>query len=455
MRNAKPFPLLALILLAGCTVHPPGERQERLTANAEGSPFVTPFEHRSPATLPTNPAADDLVRAALRNNAELEREYWDWRAAIEQIPQDGTEPTNLVFSFGAMITNGYTSLNQSTVSAGNDPMGDIVLPRKLTVAAQRALDNAKAAGVRFQKAKYGLRAKVLDAYYDYALSAELIRLQESNNALLQATAIQTAALNRAGTAGQLDVLKAENEMDRSRNDAAAMKAQLIAQRAALNALLSREPDADIPVPTNLPSSKPLGYSDAELLDLAARQNPELAALADEIGANGRGIELARLQYLPDVSANVGTDLKGDTQTLAASLTVPFLRYEAINAAVAQAEADLRSTQAMRRQTLNDLKVQVVLDIASLHDSDRQLDLFQRTLLPRARQVVVVARSAYEAGRASFLDLLDSERSLLAIQRLIANLRVGREKNRADLEAITVRDLSATPMSQLGSGLPDQ
>jgi outer membrane protein TolC len=220
-----------------------------------------------------------------------------------------------------------------------------------------------------------------------------------------------------------------------------MKAQLVTQRAALNALLSRDADAAIAVPAALPATRAMTLSDGQLLQLAAAGNPELAALADEIRSKDKGIELARLQYLPDLSANVGTDLRGVTQTLAGSLTVPFLRYEAINAAVAQAEANLRSTQAMRRQTLNDLNAQVVLDIVSLRDSDRQLELFDRTLLPRARQVVALSRTTYEAGRGALLDLLDSERSLIDIERLTANLRVTREKNLVDLEAVTGQELS--------------
>ena len=191
----------------------------------------------------------------------------------------------------------------------------------------------------------------------------------------------------------------------------------------------------------LPRPRPLIYSDQKILTLAAQNNPELIPLAHNIRGRKQGLELAKLQYLPDFSANVGTDLKGVTQSLAASLTIPFLRYEAIDAAVAQAEANLRSTQAMRRQTLSDLNAQIIPGVVSLHDAVRQLDLFHNTLLPRARQVVAVARSVYESGPTSLLALLDSERSLIAIQRLTANLRVTREKNLVDLEASTTRDLS--------------
>ena len=58
---------------------------------------------------------------------------------------------------------------------------------------------------------------------------------------------------------------------------------------------------------------------------------------------------------------------------------------------------------------------------------RQLALFEQTVLPRARQIVTVARSAYEAGPSSLLDVLEAQRSLLAIEQLVANLRATRRK----------------------------
>jgi outer membrane protein TolC len=326
-------------------------------------------------------------------------------------------------------------LDRTTLSAGNDPMADIVLPSKLGTAARRALENARAAGWRFRNAQFALRGEVLIAYYDYALSAELIRLEESNVELLKTTVMVVEARNRAGAAAQQDLLKARNELDLSRNDIARMRAELPAQRATINALLSRPPDAALPVPGAMPAPAPLARDDRQILSLAVRRNPELAALADEIKGRKAAVALAKLQYLPDFSVTVGSDLAGVGQSLAGMLTVPLLRYQAINAAVAQAEADLRASEAMRRQSGNDLAAQVVMDLAAVRDADRQLELFEHTILPRARQVVTVARSSYEAARSSLLDLLDAQRSLIAIERLVADLHATRGKRLADLEAI--------------------
>jgi cobalt-zinc-cadmium efflux system outer membrane protein len=422
---ALAFP--ALIALAGCTVHPRGEQAERNTAQEAGKPFSQPASHRSAPPLSENPTEDDLVRYALLTNGELEQRYWEWRSAIEQIPQDGTQATNLALSAGTSFTNGSTRLDSTTLSLGNDPMADILLPVKLSTTAQRALENARAAGRRFRKTQFELRAKVLSAYADYALTAELIRLEQSNAELLQTTAMVVEAKNRAGAAGQQDLLKARNELDLSRNGIANMQAQLPARRAALNALLNRPADAPIPVPSRISSPRPLIEDDRQVLKLAADRNPEIAALTDEIAARKQSIAIAKLQYLPDFSITAGTDLAGVTQSLMGMLTVPLLRYQAINAAVAQAQANWRATEAMRRQTGNDLAAQLVMDLSTIRDADRQLDLFEHTILPRARQAVTVARAAYESGGSSLLDLLDSQRSLIAIQRLVAALQATHER----------------------------
>jgi len=267
-------PLIALSL-AGCTLHPPGESDERDTASQLGKPFEKRIQSREVRPLPANPTQDQIVEFALLNNADLEQKYWAWRAAIEQIPQDGTQSATLNIAGGTTITRGHTSWSSSTLTFGNDPMTDIKWPGKLDAAAKQSLENARAAGRRFRKAKYDLRNKILSAYYDYALTAELIRLEQANRQLLELTASTTEARNRVGSAGQEDVLKAGDEVDMSENGIASMRAQLPGQRAMLNALLGRASDAPLPVPSELPPTRTLAYADSDLIHLAVKNNPEL------------------------------------------------------------------------------------------------------------------------------------------------------------------------------------
>ena len=434
-RIAFRFPLIAsLALIAGCVIHPDGERDLRSMADRAGKAFTKP-------QLPENATPQQLVEFAMNNSGELQQRYWEWRSAIEQIPQDGSQTATLNLTAGATITRGRSGLSNTMVGASNDPMTDIKLPAKLDAAARQALETARAAGQRFIKARFDLRAKVLGAYYDYALNAQLIDLERSNLELLQTMVFVTQSRNRAGAAGQQEVLKAIDEADLSRNDLQNMRSQLPAQLAALNALLGRPADAPLPPPRQFPASAAIQYSDDQLLDLAKRRNPELLAQADELRARQQAIRQAKLEYFPDINLSGSTDLMGITQSVLGQATIPLFRHDAIEAAIAQAQANLKASQSMRRQA-GDLAAQMVADLATLRDADRQLVLLEQTIQPRAQRVVDLDRSAYEAGRESLLDLLDSQRFLISIRRLSANLKAERGKRLADIEAIAAVELNS-------------
>jgi outer membrane protein TolC len=368
-------------------------------------------------------------------NPELEQRYWEWRSAIEQIPQDGTQATSLAVSAGTSISHGNISLDRTTLTLGNDPMANIVWPSKLSAAARRALDNARAAGLRFQKAKLELRQKVLETCYDYALSAEQIRLENANVELLKTIQSTVEASSTTGGAWQQDVLKAGNEIDLALNDIANMRSQQAAQRAALYALLSLPANAKLRIPEQLPQARPLEGTDEQIIAHAAQQNPELHALAMELRGQRQGVRLARLQYIPDFSLAAGSDLAGMMQSLSAMVTIPILRHEAIEASIAQASARLRALDAMVRQSENNLAARLLLDIAIVRDADRQTALFDKTVIPRARLIVTLSRTGYETGQSSLMDLLESRRSILSLQKLVANLKIAREKRSVDIQTL--------------------
>ena len=211
---------LAAFAAVACTVHPAGEREERQAAKEEGRPYKRPFAKREIPQLPADSTAEQMVQHALLTNAEVEAKYWDWRAMLEQVPQAGTQKSGVELSFETMIAEGNSALEDTALAIGNDAMNALMLPSKLGSEAAMALKEAQAAGLRFDKARFELRNKVLGAYYDYALAAELVRLEEANTRLLELMAKVTESRLSTGTASQVDLLKASNAAELSRNEAA-------------------------------------------------------------------------------------------------------------------------------------------------------------------------------------------------------------------------------------------
>jgi outer membrane protein TolC len=318
-------------------------------------------------------------------------------------------------------------------------MFNIPWPGKLATAGRRALEEARAAGRRFEQAKFDLQKKVLASYHDWALLAETVRIQEANAALLQVVSESAGARVSAGTAGQEESLRARTEEDLARNELEASRARVPALRARLNALLGREAEAPLSPPLSMPPSRELAYSDAEILALAAERHPELQALAREVEGGKEAIHLAELEWIPEFGVSAGTDLGGIAQSVAGMVTFPILRYEAIRAGIEEARARLRRFEARRRQAQYDVRAGAIATLAAFRDAERQSAFFRETIIPRAEQIIESARASYATGRMDWLDFVAAQRTLNDARLLLARLRAEREKLLAEIEALAAVD----------------
>ena len=105
--------------------------------------------------------------------------------------------------------------------------------------------------------------------------------------LLRAAGVARLESVGLGAAGALTAPDAARDL--AENALRTARARLPGRKAALNALLSRAPDAAIDIPAALPAPRPMPEDDARLLALAAERHPELLALAREAAGPARQI----------------------------------------------------------------------------------------------------------------------------------------------------------------------
>ena len=436
MRRAVFFPLA---LLGACAIHPKGEEEERARAEAEGAPYSRPFEERELPPLAPDASLEEVVRRALLANGDLEARYFAWRAAIERIPQAASPPGSAMLGY-SQVFDGGSAWDRTTLFLQSDPMANLPFPSKLATAGRLALEEARAAGLRFDRARYALQAEVVRAYIEIAHHVELERIRDEELSLLELVVATAEARTRSGASPQRDWLKARTELDRARNDLRTLHSEQPGLLARLNAMLGRASDA--PLEARLPERRPLTLTDEEVLRAVAERNPELAALSREVAGHREALDLARQAYLPDFSFS-GSITGSVAQTLGAALTLPLLRWEAIEGAIEEARADLRAAEAMRRQVGNDLAARAVLELYALRDAERRIDLFANAILPRADQDVALSRAAYSAGQVGVLEVLDGRRTRLESQLVFLEARAAREEALASLEAIAARPFPGT------------
>lgn len=426
----------AAITLSGCVLAPSGTEQEKDRLASAGRQY----ERTEPVPeLPSQPTWRDVLQHAFLANGELEAAYFEWAMAVSRIQQVGAYPNSpLSIGFEYMFSSEQMkSWDRTTISVGPDAMENLAFPTKVMQSAKVALRDAQAAGERFAAAKFSLQRRVLNAWIDYSLEAERIRIQRENTSLLKL--LNETAVGRVQAGGsQQDMLRTDIELRRAENELLTMEAQLPQMRAMLNAMIGRAPDLPLPAPSSLPPLREIPSDDAALLAIGVTSNPELTALAVETAGRQDALERARMEYIPDF--NPFAAFTGSTEQLVGVMISLPTVIPRIQGMIKEARADLRRVQAMTRQTQLDRTAEYVAVLYTLRNAERQAKLFEDSILPSARRVLESARQSYSAGTGLYLDLIESQRTLLEVQLAVVEAKAVREKALADLEALAGVDV---------------
>jgi outer membrane protein, heavy metal efflux system len=438
----------APLLLVGCVLAPKETKREQARLDAAGKPFEPPVEKRDVPDLPAVATWQDVLHRAFLVNGDLESAYFQWKAALARIPQVANYPnTNLAPTFSYMFSPGkMKTFDRTTTNIGFDPMENLAFPTKVIAAGKVALEEAKVAGKKFEATKFEVQKKVLTLYLDICLMDEKIRIQRSNTELLKGLAQIAADRVRAG-GNQQDLLRAQTQYRLAENEVANMESEHMSMKAMLNGMLARDARAPLNHPPGLPEARRIAADDAKLIAVATDNNPELAGLAREVAGRKDALELARMGYIPDI--NPFAAFTGEaSQSVGAMVILPTTIPE-IRGKIDESRAMLRSSEAMLRQTKFDRAASFVAALYVLRNSERQVDVYQKTILPRAEQALASARQSYATGAGSYVDLIDTQRTLLEVRQMIAEVRIEREKRLAELEALAGVDIEtlATPSTQ--------
>ena len=431
---------IVLALPGGCVLAPQGTAEERAALRESGQAYETPFDRRELPDLPEQPTWKQLLRRAFLANGDLEAAHFEWKAAVQRIDVASAWPnSNVELGFEYMFSDEQIkSWDRTTITAGFDPSMELTLPNKAAQSGKVALNDARAAGLRFQQKKFDLQKQVLDAWLDYVRMNELVKVQEDNVALLQMLSETAAARVQAGGAPQQDLIKAQIQHRLAENELATMQSELVSMRAMLNGLVARPHDAVLRPPPELPKPRQLPIDDARIIAVAVEKNQELAALAAQVQGRRDALELARMQWLPDVRPFAG--ITGSVEQFVGAMVMLPTAMPMIRASIEESRAMLQAQEAMLRQGRFGRGAEVVAAMLLSRNADRQAALFQETVLPRARQAMDSARQSYAAGTLTFIEMADAQRTLLDVRRMIIDARIAREKALAELECLICVDL---------------
>jgi outer membrane protein TolC len=195
--------------------------------------------------------------------------------------------------------------------------------------------------------------------------------------------------------------------------------------------------------------------------IAAR--PELHAQLAAIDRDRRAVDLAQLDYFPDVTLGltwIDTSTAGispvrngrDPFLLGVTFNMPVYRKRieaGVRQAEAQAVADRRQYDSLKDRTLEQVKDLFV----KARSQQKLLDLFRTDIIPKADQTLEVSASAYRTGDVDFLQLIDNWRQLLRFQLAYQRLEAQLRQTVASLERVVGGFAAYEAVTGVPPGLP--
>ena len=433
-RAATTAGMLALgVFLAGCKgMAVKGEKEARQQVADVGRSYRPNQQKPALPSLTTNSSLGDCLTYALLNQPKVEAAYFDWVASVERITVQRSLPDPQL-TFQMDIQDVVTSLMPGLMMSFPG-MG------KLRAAGAVAAAASQAGYFAFRAASLESAYEVKRAYYRLYFLEEKIRVNRENSGLLQELERLARTQNEVGKATLQDVLRAQIEQERLNNEILNLEDSRAPLQDQWKAAMGIEPTQPAPpVPAQFDST-PLEVPADKWLDQALAENARLKAMAADVHAADAAIRLAYKARMPDTSIGLMADAKMSPVLYRpwGTVSIPLWR-DKLAAQVAEAQANKRAGEARLTTEQINLAIDVAERAFVYRETTRNLDLLQRALLPKQRQSLEVARSAYLAGQVDFLSLTEAEQTLLRF-------------NLDEVEARTQRELSLAELSLILQGM---
>lgn len=386
-----------------------------------------------------------LIEEALANNPGLQALRHRWEAEEARIPQAGALADPMVkFELSNVPLSDFDF--DSTPMSGKQLMlsQKLPYPGKRTAKERMAEHSASVAEEAYLDREGIIVNQVKQTYYSLAFLDHAIATTEKNAELLRDFVRIAETKYSVGRGLQQDVLKAQVTLSGLKNRLITLRQQRRQAEAKLNTVLNRLPQAPVGNPASI-SQTPFPYDVDTLQKRVLEHRPHLQGIQEEIRKWQAAEDLARKEYRPDFTVNlgyrqrdtmVGDPVKGsDFLSLGVALNLPIFRDRKQDQQVKEAKA--------RRQTAEKRyegeKQQIFLDVQDLflaiQAHGQQVTLFKTTIIPQADQALHSAVAAYEVDKVDFLTLLNNQITLFNFEIDYYRHLTEYEKSLARMEAI--------------------
>lgn len=379
-------------------------------------------------------ALNELVAEATRNNANLavaaarvkQARAIAGVAEADRIPQVGLGVG------GQRSRAGVEQPIQTAYNATLSASYEVDLFGRVSSNVSAARGDAAQVEANYRSILLSLQADVAQTYFRLrATDAELATVEQTVRLREESVKVTQRRFD-LGDIGEFDLSRAKTELATTRAEAIGLQRRRATTEHALAVLLGKPAAAYTAGNSPLLDSALLPAIPGGLPSSLLERRPDIAAAQKAMEASNARIGVARSAMFPalNITANGGggaghfSDVfkwSSRSWVLGALLSMPLIDGGRNSANITRSEAALEESVAGYRQTVLSAFAEVEDNLAGLRILGGQTAQIDDALVS-ARRSADLAQKLYDAGRSSYLDLLDAQRNLAAVERNAVQLR---------------------------------
>ncbi len=413
------------------------------TARAEtppGAPVHVAEAAALEANLAGKAALSDLVAIAYQSNPMIRAARAEWRGTVEKYRVDTSWPEPELMAEGMYAAD--------TLGETTRPMGwSLGLTQAIPLWGRQG-SAGRLSSAEAKIARLKLDATLRDVVVQIRQSAAELRYLETAVEIVQGQQLLLGKLTAAGAAaytaeraGLYEVMKARAQSGQLDYDALLLEESARTEKARLNALLHRAPDAPIG-PITAEPARPVLYELHEIDALADANAEDLRIARAEVERSEAMADLTQYETLPGFKLGLSYGLANEVNQVGIQATVMLPLRRGKNAGLlGAARADSDKMRAMYGAKMNDTRT-AVRDLAfRLKNAERLVSLYRDDLTPQAERALQTAQTRLAQGLGGLGDAAEAQSAWYGFRLALARAEADRTVMLARLEALAGRSLT--------------
>ena len=390
----------------------------------------------------------DLVALAYQSNPMIRAARAEWRGVVEKYRVD------TAWADPELMAEGMYPA---------DTLGDSAKPMDWKFSLAQAIPlwgrqstAGKVSGAEAKIARLKLDAAIRDVVLQVRQSAaelryldEAVQIVQGQQALLGKLTAGGAVAYSADRASLYEVMKARAQSGQLDYDGLLIGESARTERARLNALLDRPPDAKIGA-VAAEAVRPLAYGIGEIDALAEANAEDVRIARAELERSEAMAALTQYETLPGFAFEISYGSLNEVNQVGAKATVMLPLWLGKNAGrIGAARADSDKMRAMYGAKVNDTRTAVRDAAFRLKNAERLEALYRDNLVPQAERAVETAQTRLSQGLGGLGDAAEAQSAWYTFRLALARAEADRTVLLSRLEALagrslTERDAAAVP-----------